>query len=124
MSTVLVAGIDEFSVQTLTWALEAEGHKAVIASNGSEAYALVLSERPQFVFLEDALAVFSGLDTSAMLRADPDVPAGLPILVFGTVEPSRKALDQGGATAFIAKNRLTLDLPELLGNLGGNAPMW
>jgi CheY-like chemotaxis protein len=124
MSTILVSGVDEAAVQALTRALEADGHKVILASNGPEAYALVLSEKPAFVFLEDALAVFSGLDTSAMLRADPDIPDNLPIFIFGTVEPSRKALDQAGVTRFLAQHKLTVDLPELLGNLGGNAPSW
>jgi DNA-binding NarL/FixJ family response regulator len=78
------------------------------ARNGSEALAMVERLRPDVVLLDLSLGAESGLDFIGPLRK-----AGVPIVVILTMH-DRAGYEQAalaaGASGFVAKARMTLDL--------------
>ena len=125
MATVLIATMDSLVYDTLSAEIAGEGHTVVWACDGQEAVDSTLAAKPDLLFLEEALPVFSGFEAVALLRGDPDVPLALPILLLGdhAVEPHRFA--RSGFTAQFPKTHSHFEMRELLAaHLAGGAVVW
>ncbi|MCL4695179.1 MAG: response regulator, partial [Candidatus Hydrogenedentes bacterium] len=80
VARILVADDDTASLDVMALALTAEGHEVSCATNGQEAYELTLHDKPDLVFLDIMMPVYSGYETCELLRNDPEVPSELPIV--------------------------------------------
>jgi len=94
---VLVVDDNTDSAEVLAALLDALGHDAACAFDGTTALRMVESHRPDVVFLDMALPDMSGFDVARRLRADPR-HARLRIIGltgFGSDEHRRRAAEEG-----------------------------
>lgn len=114
METILIATPDNEWASAATAEISSEGFEVVWVSDGHEACECATRIVPNFVILDTILPVYDGLETCRLLRSDPTLPRTLPVFLTGTVAPSRKFLEEAGATGFISKQTAGADLRELL----------
>ncbi|NUM54609.1 MAG: response regulator [Candidatus Hydrogenedentes bacterium] len=117
MALILVADDHEDTIAALSAELEAEGHKVICVSSGADAYERVLADGPGAVFLGPALAIHDGYETCSMLRADPDVPERLPVLLLGDTDLDRRRMERAGATGSFPREHGSADVRELLSRI-------
>ncbi|HNR30756.1 MAG TPA: response regulator [Candidatus Hydrogenedentes bacterium] len=117
MARIILAGTDGPSIAVLAAELEAEGHEVVKASDGYDAYGL--ASTADLVFIEMDLPVYSGFDLCAMLRSDPDMPPGLPLVLFTDENLDPRRMERARATCRFPKTHGTGDLRDLLAALLG-----
>ena len=53
--------------------LQAEGYQVVLASNGEEALATAVSERPDIILLDVMMPKISGFDVLDIIRTTPEI---------------------------------------------------
>lgn len=104
MGKVLVATADAAYYEILAAEIEAEGHGLLWAGNGKDALEMTIAAQPDLVLVDNALPIFSGIETVAALREDPEVPQDLPILLASHEELDPHALDRAGVTRPVPKN--------------------
>jgi len=114
MATILIAGEDTGRLAILESELSAEGHDVITAANGQDAYDRTRAAAPEAVFLELNMPVFNGYETCRLLRDDPDVPPGLPIIIFTSTDLNERAMAKAGPTDRLAKHHQAYELRELL----------
>ena len=117
MATVLIATEDSTAFSILSAEIEGEGHRALWASDGQEAVDMALERKPSLVLLDGSLPIFSGFEVVEMLRADPDIPRGLPVLLLAdeTIDPHR--FEQAGFTERFPKTHDHHVMREVLSRL-------
>ncbi|GMV95010.1 MAG: hypothetical protein AMXMBFR82_47880 [Candidatus Hydrogenedentota bacterium] len=122
VARILVADDDTASLDVMALALTAEGHEVSCATNGQEAYELTLHDKPDLVFLDIMMPVYSGYETCELLRNDPEVPSELPIVFLTSLEPDTRMLERVGASDHLPKRHMVVELRELLArHLGADA---
>ena len=114
MALVLIADEHEDTVGVLSAEIEAEGHDVAIAMSGREACERIAADHPDLVLLGPSLAVQDGYETCALLRADPDVPERLPVLMLGSSDLDRRRMERSGVTASFPREHGSADVRELL----------
>ena len=114
MAKILIAGEDAECVDVFSAEVAALGHDVVFAATGQEAYDLVLETPPDLVFLDLQLPIFNAYETCRILRGDPDVAAQLPIIFIVKRDVDVRAIEQAGATGWIAKDHAAYEVNELL----------
>lgn len=96
---------DDQNVRLLTrQCLEAEGMLVVEAANGEEALELLVSDRPDLVFLDVEMPGMTGLEACRRIREMPQGES-IPIMIV-TGSDDRQSIDQGfqaGATQYKTK---------------------
>jgi DNA-binding response OmpR family regulator len=102
MARVLIAIGRQDVQERLCREIEAEGHDVTMVDRGDEVMDEVLRQLPQMVILGAALAVFDGYETCAMLRADPDVPSTLPIILVVDRDFDRRKLERAEFTGTLS----------------------
>ena len=117
MALVLIADDHENTVSVLTAEIEAEGHDVAIAMSGSEVCERVVADCPDLVFLGPSLAVHDGYETCSILRADPDVPERLPVLMLGSSDLDQRRMERAGVTTAFPREHGAADVRELLSRL-------
>ena len=92
MARILVADDEPSICEAFAAVLAAEGHEALIASNGRDAVDLVRSERPDAVFLDVRMPGLDGLAALKEIRAfDRAVPV-IVMTAYGTLDTAAEAL--------------------------------
>ena len=114
MAKVLIATNDSGVLDTLAAEIQGEGHDVQCAADGQEAYAQVLGSCLDLIILDPALPVFDGYETCRILRDDPDVPEGIPILFLTTADTDRRSMERVGGTDSLPKQHETWQVRELL----------
>lgn len=114
MATILIAGEDIGCLAILESELSAEGHEVITAPNGQDAYDRALGAALDAVFLELNMPVFNGYETCRLLRDDPDVPPGLPIILLTSTDVNERAMEKAGPTDRLPKRHQAWELRELL----------
>jgi CheY-like chemotaxis protein len=91
--TLLVAD-DEFAVlEVLSMALEGEGHRVLKASDGADAWRLLLSQPCDALVCDEAMPMMDGPALVAAIRKEPRL-ADLPIVMMvETLGKAKKAID-------------------------------
>ena len=117
MARILIADDQTDTVSVLSAEIEAEGHEVSVALTGIEAYERALATAPDVVFLGPSLAVHDGYETCAMMRADPDVPARVPILMLGSTDLDQRRIERSGASGSFPREHGAAELRELLSTL-------
>jgi len=95
-------------------ALSAEGHQVICAANGQEAYEIALQEKPDLVFLDIMMPIYSGYETCELLRNDPEVPKELPIVFLTSLDADTRMLEKVGASDHLPKRHMVVELREVL----------
>lgn len=114
MANILVAALDSACLDPLCAELAAEGHDVDVTTDGHDAYTAALARTPDLVFLETNLPTFNGYETCAMLRADPSLPAALPVLLLTGADFDSRALEKAGATGHFPKRHSFQELREIV----------
>ena len=121
MSLKAVLAEDDLDIQLVArLSLKRAGFQVVLASNGAEALARVISEKPDVALLDWMMPELDGVEVCRRLKADPET-AGVPV-IFLTARSQEQELKTGlatGAIGYITKpfDALTLGdrVRELLG---------
>lgn len=112
-ATVLIADDEPNIVISLEFMMKREGHRVLVARDGTEALALIRSEKPALVLLDATMPELSGFDVCEAVRADPDI-AGTRILML-TAKGRETDVARGlgvGADAYVTKPFATRELLE------------
>ena len=121
MSLKAVLAEDDPDIQLVArLSLKRAGFQVVVASDGAEALAKIMSELPDVALLDWMMPELDGLEVCRRVKADP-VTAGVPV-IFLTARTQEQELKTGlglGAIGYITKpfDALTLGsrVRELLG---------
>jgi DNA-binding response OmpR family regulator len=104
MTTVLVAD-DDFAMRLLIGAtIGLDGYEVIEASDGEEAWRLILEHRPKIALLDVQMGVESGLDVTRRIRQEPSV-AGMTVILV-SARTQRGDLQAGydaGADEYVTK---------------------
>ena len=114
MAKILIAGEDAVATEILSAEILAEGYEVLLVPDGYQAVEQTLERKPELVFVEPSLPIFSGYEVCSMLRKDPDVPAGLPIVFIVSLDADLRRIEKVGATACLAKLHAAWELRDLL----------
>ena len=117
MSRILVVEDEQHIAEGLRFNLEAEGHDAVVAADGEQALALVLSEHERFdaLVLDVMLPGKDGFAVAAELRASGKYMPILMLTARGRAEDVLRGFESG-ADDYLAK---PFELSILLARLSG-----
>jgi CheY-like chemotaxis protein len=104
-STKILIIDDEALLRTMMCdALEAAGHKVVMAASGDEGLKLAKLERPDCILLDVMMPGMDGYETCLALKADPEL-AHIPVLMSSATSDLR-VIDQAervGALSVLPK---------------------
>lgn len=90
--------------------LEAEGYEIVSASDGEEALALAVRERPDLIISDVMMPKISGFDMLDILRSTPETK-NVKVIVMTALsqDEDRKRGEELGADRYVVKSQVTLD---------------
>jgi CheY-like chemotaxis protein len=114
MASVLIA-TDDAALAHILWSeIEGMGFEALWEVAGHTAFDTAIAHQPSVVLLDVNLPVHTGLELAALLRADPDLPRGLPVFLLtdDAVEPH--TLERNGVTDVFPKTHDAAMLRELV----------
>lgn len=80
-TTIVLADDEAHITHVLRLKLESRGYRVHIASDGQEAFDLVLEHRPDLVITDLQMPVWSGFDLAVHMRSDPRA-AHIPIIML------------------------------------------
>jgi CheY-like chemotaxis protein len=103
MARILLATSDAALSAALEATLEGAGYGVHALDTGIDVLETALAEAPDLVLLDHALAVRDGLETTDLLRADPEIPRELPILLLADDAPPSPVLERHGVSAVLPK---------------------
>ena len=90
--------------------LQAEGYEVVAASDGEEALAMAVKEKPDLVMLDIMMPKISGFDVLDILRSTPETKHAKIIMMTALSQQSDR--DRGeklGADEYLIKSQVTLE---------------
>jgi len=114
MATILLATGDSALQTILAAELGGEGHEVTCVTNGQEAYDTALAVVPDLVFLDLSLPIFSGMETCAMMREDPELPHRMPIVLITDEEVNVRQLEKHRVTELFPKTHAAHVLRDLV----------
>jgi len=95
VARVLIADDERGICEAFSAFLEAEGHEALLASNGEEAIRIVREEAPAVAFLDVRMPGGDGITALESIRA---LAPGMPVIImtaFGTLDTAKRAIELG-----------------------------
>lgn len=108
--------------------LEAEGYEIVSASDGEEALAIAVRERPNLIISDVMMPKISGFDMLDILRSTPETK-DVKVIVMTALsqDEDRQRGEQLGADKYVVKSQVTLDdvvlmVQELTTSAGSSVP--
>lgn len=120
--SVLIATEDSGAYAVLSAEVEALGFEPLWATDGHDAYELALAEEPCVVFADNVLSVFTGLELTARLREDPEIPRELPIYLLSDDALEPHVLERSGLTGVFPKTHSGDRLRELIYSAAERVP--
>lgn len=122
MARILIASEDVGLLAVLSAEVAAEGHEVLEAMDGRDAVELSTSQGVDLVFLDFALPIFNGIEVCKLLRADPDLPSNLPVILVTNEDIDVHTRDRTRITELLPKAHLMHDVRDLLAeHLGAKA---
>lgn len=104
MNKVLIAD-DEHNIRhILDFSLHSEGFDVVAATNGEDAFALAVNEKPDLIILDVMMPGQGGIETCRQIKADERI-SDIPVILL-TARASRQNREEGqaaGADDYITK---------------------
>ena len=89
---------------------QAEQFQIVTASDGEEALALAVREKPDLIVLDIMMPKISGFDVLDILRTTPETKATKVVMMTALDQPSDRARGEKlGANKFLIKSQVTLE---------------
>jgi CheY-like chemotaxis protein len=115
---VLIVDDDQLLRSSIRHLVEADADVVAEAGDGAEALRLNRSLQPDLILIDLEMPVLDGIATTRELRRGGTGPQ--VIMISGTSDrTARRRARAAGAAAFVAKGRLSADLPRALLELGG-----
>lgn len=117
---------DDVNLRDIYFArLQAEGYELAVASNGEEALATAVKEKPNLIILDVMMPRISGFDVLDILRSTPETAHTKVIMMTALSEQADK--DRGkslGVDEYLVKSQVTLEdvvatVKKTLGSEGG-----
>ncbi len=98
MAKILIVGNDIEQVDIMALSAEGLGYETLTLYESIDTVEQAVEASVDLVILQEKMDIFNGYETSSNLRADPDVPTELPILMVikGTIH--QNDLDRAGVT--------------------------
>ena len=117
---------DDVNLRDIYFArFQAEGYDLAVASNGEEALALAVKEKPDLIVLDVMMPRISGFDVLDILRSTPETAHTKVIMMTALSEESDKARGKAlGVDEYLVKSQVTLEdvvatAKRVLGESGG-----
>lgn len=90
--------------------LQAEGYQIVLASNGEEALATAVSERPDMILLDIMMPKISGFDVLDIIRTTPEIANTRVIMLTALSEETDKERGEKlGVDRYLVKSQVILE---------------
>lgn len=88
----------------------AENYQVITASDGEEALATAVKEKPDLIILDVMMPKISGFDVLDILRSTPETKDAKIIMMTALSQESDKARGEAlGATKYLIKSQVTLE---------------
>ena len=102
---------DDVSLRDIYFArFESEGFTVAVASNGEEALAAAVKEKPDLILLDIMMPRISGFDVLDIIRTTPETANTRVIMMTALSDPESKEKGQRlGVNQFLVKSQVTLD---------------
>ncbi len=102
---------DDFSLRDIYSArFVAEGYTVVTASDGEEALATAVRERPDLIVLDVMMPKISGFDVLDILRSTPETQATKVVMMTAlSQETDRQRGESLGVNKYLVKSQVTLE---------------
>ncbi len=102
---------DDFSLRDIySMGIQAQGHDVVTASDGEEALAVAMRERPELIILDVMMPKISGFDVLDILRSTPETKNTKVIMMTALSQDSdRKRGEALGVSKYLVKSQVTLE---------------
>ncbi len=110
MAKILIVE-DDISLRDVYSArLEAEGYTVTTASNGEEALAVAVKERPDLIILDVMMPRISGFDVLDIVRTTPEIAHTRVIMMTALSAPEdRERGEKLGVDQYLVKSQVTLE---------------
>lgn len=110
MSKILLVEDDINLREIYAARLQVEGYEVISASDGEEALAIAVRERPDLIISDVMMPKISGFDMLDILRSTPETK-NVKVIVMTALsqEEDRKRGEQLGADKYVVKSQVTLD---------------
>lgn len=118
---IVVATEDTALLEILRAEIEGQGCDVAWALDGQEAEELCHLPAAQGLFLDCCVQVISAFELCELLRGDPGIPAGFPIILLSGDDLNSRKLAQLQVTEQFPKTHAAADLRELLSRIGVTA---
>lgn len=110
MTTILLVEDDINLREIYAARLEAEGYRVVVASDGEEALAKSVKEKPLLVLLDVMMPKISGFDVLDIIRSTPETKKVKVVMLTALSQPSDKARGEKlGVDRYLVKSQITLE---------------
>lgn len=120
---------DDVNLRDIYFArFQAEGYDLAVASNGEEALAMSVKEKPDLIVLDVMMPRISGFDVLDILRSTPETAHTKVIMMTALSEQSDKERGKKlGVDEYLVKSQVTLEdvvgtVKRVLGQPGGTKP--
>lgn len=102
---------DDISLRDVYYArLQAEGFELAVASNGEEALAAAVKERPDLIVLDVMMPRISGFDVLDIIRTTPEIAHTRVIMMTALGSPEdRERGEKLGVDKYLVKFQVTLE---------------
>jgi DNA-binding response OmpR family regulator len=114
MSGIILATRDAEIYSVLEAEITAERIDVFWAMDGQEAWEHAQQSTPDMVILDINLEIYGAFELCGMLRADPDMPPDLAIILLIDGDVNSKQLQKGGFTAIFQKLHVIISLREMM----------
>jgi DNA-binding response OmpR family regulator len=127
MAKILIVEDDISLRDVYTARLQAEGYQISTASNGEEALAVAVKERPDLIILDIMMPRISGFDVLDIIRTTPQIAHTRVVMMTALSAPEdRERGEKLGVDEYLVKSQVTLEdvvatIKRVLGE-GGAAP--
>jgi DNA-binding response OmpR family regulator len=110
MSKILIVEDDVSLRDVYSARLEAEGYQIAVASNGEEALATAVKERPDLILLDVMMPKISGFDVLDIIRTTPEIAHTRVIMMTALSAPEDKERGEKlGVDKYLVKSQVTLE---------------
>lgn len=111
MSTKILLVEDDFSLRDIYSArFMAEGYEVVTASDGEEALAAAVREKPSLIVLDVMMPKISGFDVLDILRSTTETASVKVIMMTALSQDSDRARGEAlGISKYLVKSQVTLE---------------
>mgnify|MGYP003385970514 CR=1 FL=1 len=110
MSKILLVEDDTNLREIYSARFEAESYEVITASDGEEALATAVRERPDIIILDVMMPKISGFDVLDILRSTPETKTTKVIMMTAlSQESDRQRGESLGANQYLVKSQVTLE---------------